>query len=415
MGKQQGLSNKVSSPSNGWAYITFLAAIAAVPALATDMYLPAMPTIAKLWGVPDSRVALSLVLWFANFSIFLLVCGPLSDQYGRRPVLLAGLGLFTAASLACALATNVGQLIAFRILQGIGATGPSSMCMAICRDRYEGPRRKHILAWIGIILALAPMAAPTLGSVLLRLSGWRAIFVVQAGMGGALLLASGRLYRETAAERIAGRLLTLMGRYAVLARNRRYVLSVMAMGLILGPFYGFIAFAPILYIQIYGLSNRAFSLLFALNALMGMCGAFVCTRVMKVLPDTVLLTACLIGCAAGGGGILIWGGRHYAAFAAAMCIVTFFCGVSRPLSNNLILEQVRHDIGSASSFIVFYQFVVGALCMRFVSLSWEAPIHVFGLVALLLPTIVLAVWPLLLRMLGASPSLATQPESANAV
>ncbi len=409
------MSNKVSRQSNGFAYIVFLAAVAAVPPLATDMYLPAMPTIAKQWGVPDSRVALSLVLWFAAFSVFLLVCGPLSDKHGRRPVLLTGLGLFTLASLACALATNVGQLIAFRILQGIGATGPSSMCMAICRDRYEGPRRKHILAWIGIILALAPMAAPTIGSVLLRFSNWRAIFVVQAGLGTGLLLASWRLYRETAAERIAGRLLTLLGRYVALARNRRYALSVMAMGLILGPFYGFIAFAPILYIQIYGLSNRAFSLLFALNALMGMCGAFVCTRVMKVLPDTVLLTACLVGCAAGGGGILVWGGRHYAMFAAPMCLMTFFCGMSRPLSNNLILEQVRHDIGSASSFIVFYQFVVGAACMRFVSLSWEAPIRVFGFVALLLPTIVLAVWPLLLRLLRTPPSAGIHLPAANAV
>jgi DHA1 family bicyclomycin/chloramphenicol resistance-like MFS transporter len=409
------LRNKATGRGNGSLYIVFLAAIAAVPALATDMYLAAMPIIAKQWGVPDSRVALSLVLWFASFSVFLLVCGPLSDKHGRRPVLLVGLALFTTASAACALATNVAQLIVFRILQGIGAAGPSSMCMAICRDRYEGPRRKHILAWIGIILGLAPMLAPMMGTVLLRLSGWRAIFVVQGVLGVMLLLASWRLYGETAAERITGRMLTLMGRYIHLARNRRYTLSVMAMGLILGPFYGFIAFAPIIYIQIFGLANRAFSVLFGLNALMGMCGAFVCTRVMKVLPDTVLLTVCLIGCAAGGAGILAWGDRHYAVFAAAMCTVTFFCGMSRPLSNNLILEQVRHDIGSASSFIVFYQFMVGALCMRIVTAPWQAPIHVFGLVALLMPAMVLGIWPLLLHVLRTPPPIAVQPESANAV
>ena len=190
---------------------------------------------------------------------------------------------------------------------------------------------------------------------------------------GLLLLASWRLYRETAAERIAGHLLTLMGRYVHLARNHRYMLSVMAMGLIAGPFFGFIAFAPIIYIQIYGLSNRAFSVLFGLNALMGMCGAFVCTRAMKMLPDVVLLTVCFVGCAAGGAGILAWGGWHHAAFAAAMCTVTFFCGMSRPLSNNLILEQVRHDIGSASSFIVFYQFMVGALCMKIVTAAVAGP------------------------------------------
>lgn len=413
--KQQIVGSKASKPGNGFTYIVFLAAIAAVPALATDMYLPAMPTIARHWGVPDSRLALSLVLWFATFSVFLLVCGPLSDKHGRRPVLLAGLGLFTLASVACALATDATQLIAFRILQGIGAAGPSSMCMAICRDRYEGTRRKHILAWIGIILGLAPMISPTIGSLLLRVSSWRTIFLLQAGLGGTFLLTSWRLYRETAAQRTTGRFLTLMGRYIVLARNHRYVLSVTTMGLILGPFYGFIAFAPILYLQIYGLSNRAFSLLFALNALTGMCGAFFCTRVMRFFADTVLLTACLLGCVAGGAGLLVWGGCHYAAFAAAMCLVTFSCGMSRPLCNHLILEQVHRDIGSASSFIVFYQFVVGALCMRFVTLPWGAPIHVFGLVALLVPAVVLAVWPLLLHLLRATPAPALQPESANAV
>ncbi|MEN6577654.1 MAG: multidrug effflux MFS transporter [Phycisphaerales bacterium] len=392
--------NNIETKRNrGRLYVVFLAAIAAVPAMATDMYLAAMPIIAEQWGVPDSRVALSLVLWFAGFSLFLLICGPLSDKHGRRPVLLAGLTLFTGATVACSMATNVVQLIVFRILQGIGAAGPSSMCMAICRDRYEGPQRKHILAWVGIILGLAPMIAPSIGAAMLRFANWRGIFVAQAILGGVVLLASCRLYRETAAERVHGHFFSLMGRYGRLARNYRYLLSVTAMGLIVGPFYGFIAFAPIVYIQIYGLSSQAFAILFGLNALMGMSGAFACTRMMRLTSDTVLLTICLIGCAGGGAGLLAWGGLHYLAFAACMCMVTFFGGMSRPLSNNLILEQVRADIGSASSFIVFYQFMVGALCMRFVTTSWHAPIRVFGLLAVSAPVVVLVVWPVLLWML----------------
>lgn len=384
-------------------YIVFLAAIAAVPPLATDMYLAAMPTIAAQWGVPDSHVALSLVLWFAGFSLCLLVCGPLSDKYGRRPVLLAGLALFATASGACALATNVVQLIIFRILQGIGAAGPSSMCMAICRDRYAGPQRKQVLAYIGVILGLTPMIAPMIGAALLKFTNWRMIFVVQGSSALVTLLVSLR-YRETAAERVSGPLLSLMGRYAVLLRNRRYLLANSAMGLLLGPFYGFIAFSSIVYIQIYQLSNQAFSLLFGFNAAMGMLGAFVCTRVTRFFSDTILLTACLIGCVVSAVGILAWGSWHYLAFAACMCVFTFFCGMSRPLSNNLILEQVRHDIGSASSFLVFYQFMVAAACMRLVTVSWARPILAFGLLAVLLPTVVLAFWPVLLRQLNVPPT-----------
>jgi len=274
------------------------------------------------------------------------------------------------------------------------------MCMAICRDRYEGPERKHILAWIGIILGLAPMIAPSIGAAMLKFANWRGIFVTQAVLGVVVLLASWRLYRETATERVSGHFFSLMGRYGRLARNGRYLLAVTSMGLIIGPFYAFIAFASIVYIKIYDLSNLVFALLFGLNALMGMSGAFVCTRITRWMSDTVLLTVCLVGCVAGGAGLLLFGGLHYLAFAACMCCVTFFCGMSRPLSNHLILDQVRTDIGSASSFIVFYQFMVGALCMRLVTASWQTPIRVFGLLAVCAPLAVLAIWPVLLWMLG---------------
>ncbi len=377
--------------------------IAAVPAMATDMYLAAMPTIASQWGVPDSPVGLSLVLWFVAFSLFLLVWGPLSDKYGRKPILLAGLMLFTASTFACALTQNVWQLIVFRILQGIGAAGPSSMAMAICRDRYSGLERKRALAYIGIILTVAPAVAPSVGAVLLDWFNWRVIFLTQGFLGSVALLVS-LAYRETAAERVMERLLGLFGRYRYVVANRRYLYSNMAMGLILGPFYAFIAFSPIVYIQIFGLSERAFGLLFGINALMSMAGAFVCTRVMGYFSDTVLLTACLIGCTLAGAGILVLGSWHYLAFAAFMCAITFFCGMSRPLSNHLILQQVQRDIGSASSFIVFYQFMVGAICMRIVTADRAHPIFVFGLVALLLPAAVLAIWPFLLWMLDAGPA-----------
>jgi len=367
--------------------------------MATDMYLAAMPTIASQWNVPDSRVGLSLVLWFVAFSLFLLVCGPVSDRHGRRPVLLAGLTLFVVATFACALAQNVWQLIGFRILQGIGAAGPSSMAMAICRDRYDGLQRKRALAYIGVILTVVPAVAPTLGAWLLAWLTWRFIFLTQGVLGIVALLVS-LWFRETAAERVPGNLLGLLGRYRHVVANRRYLFVNMAMGLILGPFYGFIAFSSIVYIQIFGLSERAFGLLFGVNAVMSMAGAFTCTQVIRYFSDTVLLSVCLVGCTLAGGGIVMAGGWHCLAFAGFMCAITFFCGMSRPLSNHLILQQVEHDIGSASSFIVFYQFIVGAACMRIVTTDWSDPIFVFGLVALLLPASVLAIWPVLLRTLN---------------
>jgi DHA1 family bicyclomycin/chloramphenicol resistance-like MFS transporter len=254
-----------------------------------------------------------------------------------------------------------------------------------------------------------PMIAPSIGAAMLRFASWRGIFATQAVLATAALLVSWRLYRETATERVSGHFFALMARYGRLAANTRYVLAVTVMGLIVGPFFGFIGLASFVYTKIYGLSNEAFGLLFGLNALMGMSGAFASTRITKWMSDTALLTICLIGGLVGGAVVLLCGGWHYATFAAGMCLVTFFCGMSRPLSNHLILEQVRTDIGSASSFIVFYHFMVGAICMKIVTAPWHSPIRAFGVLAVLVPVTVLAIWPLLLRLLrmpraGAGPS-----------
>lgn len=400
----QDMAPQSPSPRKGYLekheaiYVVFLSLLSAVPPLATDMYLGAIPVIAAQWRVPESVVGLSLTLWFAAFSVCLLVCGPLSDRFGRRPVLLGGLGAFVMASLLCSTAANVSQLILYRVLQGMGAAAPSSMCMAICRDRYEGDRRKRALAYIGTILAVAPMVAPSIGVTLLKASGWRLIFVTQFALTTITLLIS-LGFRETIAHKSEGSVLSAAGRYAALARNRRFVLANSAMGLMVGPHFGFIAFSPIAYMKVFGLSPRAFSLLFAFNSLMMMLGAFSCARLSARLSDVCMLTVCIIGAVVGTLGLLLVGGSHYLAFAGCMAVFIFCCGLSRPLSNHLILEQVDTDIGSASSMIVFYQFMVGAISMALATASWGNPVGAFGILAFSFPMTVLIVWPFLLRAL----------------
>lgn len=396
--------NSPSSIRGNFLYVVFLAGIAAITALATDMYLAAIPRIATQWNVPRSRVNLSLVLFFVAFSAFLLIWGSLSDKVGRKPVLVGGLGLFTAATFLCATADNVAVLITFRVLQGIGAASPSAMSMAICRDKYEGIQRQHVLAYISIILSVVPMLAPSIGALVLKYASWRFIFIVQGSLASLALLAS-LGYRETAEELFQGKLGKVFVRYRRLVANREYLLSTSVMGLIVGPFYGFIAFSPIAYISIFGLSEKVFGFLFGVNAFAGMLGAFSSTRLSGILPPRNQLTLCFAGCAAGGLGLLTLGSLSPLTFSGFMLIVSYFCGMSRPLSNHLILEQVSTDIGAAASFIVFYQFLVGALCMGFVSHEWAHPLRVFGLTATTMPLIILTIWPGLIRRLRANGTL----------
>jgi DHA1 family bicyclomycin/chloramphenicol resistance-like MFS transporter len=377
--------------------ILFLGLLSTTSPLATDMYLPAMPTIAKLWNVTTHTVSLSLVLFFAFFAGCLLIFGTLSDKFGRKPVLLTGLFIFVSASFLCATAANINQFIIFRILQGIGAAAPSAISMAICRDLYDGEKRKRVLAYMSIILSVVPITAPSIGSLFLKFADWRFIFLTQALLVSlTLLLTFG--YTETLREKLSGNIFHIFSRYKNLILNKGYILANSVMGLIAGPFFGYLAFSPIVYIQIFHLDTATFGLLFGINAAMAMLGAFTCTRLIKNFSDNIIITCGIAGCVIAAAGIALLGSTHYIVFAAFMSTFTFFSGLTRPLSTNFILTQVKTDIGSASGFIVFYTFVVGSTCMAITTANWQHPILAFGLIAFLLPLFVLLLWPVLINI-----------------
>ena len=375
-------------------YIFFLTMIAVIPGLSNDIYVAAVPTIASQWAVPESLVSLTIVLWFASFSFSLLLLGTLSDNIGRKKVLLTGVAIFIITTVLCAMANSIYALLLFRILQGAAAAAPSAMYMSICRDKYDANRRKYILAYITILISLNPLLAPMIGSLLLNYVGWRSIFMFQAILGViAFALSIG--YKETLLSPSKLPFINSLKRYKTVFQNKNYMLTNSALSLLMAPFYGFVAFSPVAYIKIYGLSAQHFSLLFGINAIMSMSGNFLATRLTKTRSDTSIIGFSIWGCLIGSTGILLFGDMHFAAFAAAMCVFTFCSGLCRPLSQTLILEQVSTDIGSASSFLVFYQFISGSAFMALVSMQWDNQIKVFGLASIIVSALVLVSWKFL--------------------
>ena len=185
------------------ALITFLSAF--VP-LSTDLYLPALPGMALYFGVSADLANLTLILFFVFFGAGTLFWGPLSDRYGRRPVLLAALSIYTAASLGCALSGDIHQLIAFRIFQAVGASGAFAVATAMVKDVYESKRREPILAMVQSMVLISPVAAPVLGAILLRFVSWRGAFWALA-LIGLLALLGGLALVETIGEPSGGSLL----------------------------------------------------------------------------------------------------------------------------------------------------------------------------------------------------------------
>ncbi|MEN8190567.1 MAG: multidrug effflux MFS transporter [Thermodesulfobacteriota bacterium] len=375
-------------------FVLLLALLTAFPPLATDMYLPVIPHLQTLWQKPLAVVNLTLVLFFITYCFFLLVYGPLSDRFGRKPPLIAGLLLFIAASLLCAASPSINWLIGARIFQAMGAAAASAISMAMAKDRLTSGTRERVLSQIAIIMALAPMIAPMIGSLIMDYLSWPWIFIFQAGMGMVALVGVFKTAESHSAEQ-GSSIQSLIHSYHRVLTNLRLVGVVACNALVGLPLFAFIAGSAPIYISRFGMDEKQFSLFFGANALCFMIGSMVCLRFGKRLGTLKMITIGYSGI--GIGGIIMLSPLFDGPWRLALPIglATFCLGLCRPPSNNLALEQVGRDAGTASSAMVFTYFVFGAFAMAGASLQWTDKIDVIGWTALAAGGTALTLWLLI--------------------
>ncbi len=371
--------------------IPLLALLSAFPPLTTDMILPALPSLAKSWNVSLSLINLNLVFFFVTYGLFLLFYGPISDRYGRRRPLLVGLVVYIVTSLLGAFVSSAPMLIGIRILQAAGAAAGSSISMAMTKDIFVGPERERILAYIAVIMGLAPMLAPVIGGWILLYLSWHWIFLMEAFMGIVAMFGVLR-FPETLPAASETPLSQVMNTYGRLLLNPSYMIMVLVMSVSFFPLFSFIAGSSAIYINEFGLSEQKYSYFFAFNALALMIGAFSCLRLIRSVNSKHLMTIGFAGVFLGGVFLLFMGQHDPWSFALPMFMVSFSLGLSRPPSNNLVLEQVDRDIGSASSLLIFTYFTFGAVSMWFISLEWADKIPVLGTTAVGCGALVFAAW-----------------------
>ncbi|HMM39077.1 MAG TPA: multidrug effflux MFS transporter [Desulfovibrio sp.] len=355
--------------------------LAAFPALSTDMYLPALPTLQRLWGASVAEVNLSLLFFFLCFSLFLLIHGPLSDRYGRKPVLVTGILLFMTGCLLCAASRSITQLVLARMVQATGAAGAAALALALAKDLYSGLKRQKVLAYIGVIVPLCPMLAPMLGGLLLRVVSWRAIFLVQCVLALPALYGVLRL-KEPPFERTSGGPLAMLRRYRVLLGNKPYMVLALSFSLMSAGFFSYIGGSADIFITGFGLSEQAYALFFGFNALGLMLGSLLASRLCVGMSPSALINVTLAGLGCGGAAMLVTGGGGPWGFALPMFAVSLFLGMNRPISNNMILDTVQRDVGAASAVMTFANFLVGGVCMEIVSLGLAPKPLLIGLLTL---------------------------------
>lgn len=373
------------------ALITFLSAF--VP-LSTDLYLPALPGMALYFGVSADLANLTLILFFVFFGAGTLFWGPLSDRYGRRPVLLAALSIYTAASLGCADSGDIHQLIAFRIFQAVGGSGAFAVATAMVKDVYESKRREPILAMVQSMVLISPVAAPVLGAILLKFVSWRGAFWALALIGLIALLGSLAL-EETIGERSGGPILGALGRIFGVAKNPGFSSLLLLFSLPGISSMAFIAASSYIYINGFCLSPQVYSYYFAANAVGMISGPMIYMRISRRRRRRSIIAASFGAIAGSGLLITIFGERAPWLLAAALLPATISSSLVRTPATNLMLEQQRGDTGSAAALMSFFGIFAGSVGMTTISLDWPDPIQVLGMMNLLVGLASGALWILI--------------------
>jgi DHA1 family bicyclomycin/chloramphenicol resistance-like MFS transporter len=363
----------IASPSRRWPTAALMALLAAITALAPfslQIFLPALPAIQASFAVTPGVVQLALSLSILANALANLAYGPLSDRFGRRPVLLVGLAAFIAGSLACALAQSIELLIGARVVQSIGGAAGMVLARAIVRDLYDRERSASIIAYLTMAMVVAPMLAPTIGAVLLDVASWRAIFVVATGIGVALswpIVATLAETRAPEARRIGG---TFAGASALL-RSGQFWSYVLQSTFGISMFFAFIAGAPYFMMSMLGRSATEYGLWFMLVSAAFMAGNLVSGRFSaRIGLDRMVLAGALLALTGAGLALalLLRGAWTPLALFGPMMAAGLGNGFSVPNAQAGAVSVDPLLAGTASGIAGFSQMLVAALVSQAVGM-----------------------------------------------
>lgn len=343
---------------------------------AIDMYLPALPVLAADLGVAEPAAQASLTAFFVAFGLAQMLYGPWSDQVGRKLPIYFGYGVFLIASIGAATSGSIATLVAWRVMQGVGAAVAMVIPRAVIRDIDTGPAATRLMALIMLVIAISPMIAPLAGSFVILFTGWRGIFIVIAGMSVLSLLLTRFVLPETLAlsDRVPVRFKTIRAGLAVLLVSPKFMALTFVAALSMSSFFVFISFAPFVYTERYGLTPTGFSIAFAVNAigfftasqLAAPLGArFGMLRVARVgsgLAAVAMILLCLILATGLDGIALVVGG---------LFIGNAFLGVVVPTVMVMALDDHGDIAGLASSLGGTLQMTTGGLAIALASLFFD--------------------------------------------
>lgn len=339
--------------------MVFLGALSAFGPFITDFYLPTLPSMAEIFNTNASMVQLGLTASMLGIASGQLFFGPVSDKYGRRPVLVASLLLFSVSTLASIFSPSIEFFNVCRFLQGLGGSGGIVMSRSVATDCYSGRELAKTLAIVGAINGVAPVAAPVIGGMVANYLGWKGIFVVLLAIGIVLTMMCG-MFRESLPDecRVKGSLRSVAVRFIRLFRLPRFCLYVVMFGFTYGVLFSYISSASFIVQDHFGYSEMGFSFVFAANAT-GIAVGSGLTMKFKSMKNAALFST---------AGMTLFALMQFAAtfvadsfvvYEGITFVMLFFLGFIFPSATTLCMTEGRESVGAASAIVGAAGFVFG--------------------------------------------------------
>ncbi|PTR01506.1 DHA1 family bicyclomycin/chloramphenicol resistance-like MFS transporter [Mucilaginibacter yixingensis] len=356
----------------GTLIIVVLGMLIALSPFSIDMYLPAFPAIAAALHTNIARVGYSLTSYYAGLCVGQLIYGILIDRFGRKKPLLAGLLIYLAAGLCCALAGGINLLIGVRLFMALGGCVGMVAARAIVRDLYPPEEMAGVLSLLVLVMGIAPVIAPTIGGLIGSWLGWRWVFGTMALIGALLIPGVWLILPETktADKRVSLKPGNISAAYLAVLRNPTFLKYTLAGGISYAGMYAYIAGSPFVFMQKFGFSDTAYGWAFALNA----CGLIAGSQLnrlalRKYTSATVVRVACALLFLTGLGLLLVtWAGIAGPAITLAFIFFfLFWIGFINPNTTALALAPFTAAAGRASAVLGSSQMIAGVAASWLVS------------------------------------------------
>ena len=346
-----------------------LGALAAFPPLVTDMYLPALPVMTAEFQTTASAVQMSLATCILGLAVGQLVFGPLSDKWGRKPLLKSALLLFILATVAILFSPTIEMLNICRFFQGLGGAGGVVLSRSVATDCYSGRELAKSLAIIGAINGIAPVTAPVIGGLFSEAIGWKGIFGILLAIGVLLYVVS-IPFREshTSEKHYAGSLICLFVQAGILFKNSVYVRYVLIFGMANAVLFGYISSASFIIQNDFGLSELMFGILFGINSMAIGSGSILSLKFKQITNAIHVGCAGMFGCSVlqlcnYNLGFGFWG------YEILVFIMLFSVGMVFTSSTTLAMTEGKSKIGWASAIVGAAGFLFGGIVTPLVGLG----------------------------------------------